>query len=117
MEELAEEENLVWLVVAKVEYMVVEMVEKVVVDMGYLVEKKRKKKVVKMVLWLLLLLGWRRRWRRKRWWNWWWKWRGECGDWPAKGGSKMTLWLLPFAGNKGEEEEIMKERERNGVYI
>jgi len=40
MEELAEEENLVWLVVAKVEYMVVEMVEKVMVDMGYLMERE-----------------------------------------------------------------------------
>ena len=39
MKELAEE-NLVWLVVAKVEYMVVEMVEKVVVDMGYLMERE-----------------------------------------------------------------------------
>ena len=35
-----------WSLVAKMEYVVVEMVEKVVVDMGYLVEKKRKKKVV-----------------------------------------------------------------------
>ena len=38
MEELAEEENLVWLVVAKMVYVVVEMVEKVVVKMGYLGE-------------------------------------------------------------------------------
>jgi len=50
-----------WSLVAKVEYMVVEMVEKVVVKMGYLMEKKRKKKMEKMVLWLLLLLEWRRR--------------------------------------------------------
>jgi len=65
-----EEREMAWSLVAKVEYMVVEMVEKVVVEMGYLVEKKRKKKVTKMVLWLLLLLGWRRRWRRKRWRYW-----------------------------------------------
>ena len=42
---------------------------------------------------------------------------GRGGAWLAKGGSKMALWLLPFAGNKEGEEEIMKERERNGVYI
>ena len=51
-----EERKMSWSLVAKVEYMVVEMVEKVVVEMGYLVEKKRKKKVVEVVLWLLLLL-------------------------------------------------------------
>ena len=44
------------MVVAKVVYMVVEMVEKVVVRMGCFDRKERKKKVEKMVLWLLLLL-------------------------------------------------------------
>jgi len=68
--EYDEERKMAWSLVAKVEYMVVEMVEKVVVEMGYLVEKKRKKKMVEVVLWLLLLLEW----RRERWWNWWWKW-------------------------------------------
>ena len=119
MEELAEEENLVWLVVAKVEHMVMEMVEKVMVDMGYLVKKKRKKKVVKMVLWLLLLLEWRRRWRRKRWWCWWWKWRGKWRRWPANGRARDMVGCCWLAGNERKEEErkeIMKER-GVGVFI
>ena len=41
-----EEKKMAWSLVVKVEYVVVEMVEKVVVEMGYLVKKRRKKVVL-----------------------------------------------------------------------
>ena len=104
-----------WSLVAKVEYMVVEMVEKVVVEMGYLVEKKRKKKVV------------------------WWCcgccccWNGGekgrvvgGGDGGGNGGGvvvhgrpigRQGLPLLSGNENKGRRMKIMKEREGVGVFI
>ena len=52
--------------VAKVAKVVVEMMVKLVVRMGCLVEREEEEGGVVVVLWLLLLLEWRRRWRRKR---------------------------------------------------
>ena len=117
MEELTEEENLVWLVVAKVEYIVVEMVER---------------------WWWKWVVWWKERKKKVVWWCCYGCWNGG-GDGGEKGGrvgggnrgemvggkdgrdgrpwEQGALWLLPFAGNKEGEEEIMKERERNGVYI
>ena len=60
--EYDEERKMAWSLVAKVEYVVVERVEKVVVEMGYFGGKRRKKMVLWLMLWWLLLLEWRK-WR------------------------------------------------------
>ena len=49
---------MVCLMVIKMEYVVVEMVEKVVVEMGCLVEREEEEGGVVVLLWLLLLLEW-----------------------------------------------------------
>ena len=91
------------------------MEEKVVVEMGYLVEREEEEGGVVVELWLLLLLEWRRRWRRKRWWNRWWKWRGEVehGGWMAKGKARAAAICLL----ETKERKKNERRKKGGVYI
>jgi len=64
---------------------VVEMVEKVVVRMGCLVEREEEEGGEVVVLWLLLLLEWRRRWRGEWGWSWWRNGGESCeSGWPKK---------------------------------